>query len=51
VALLGHDSFEVIGPWEAARGEQWFGYDGWWHLHHDTVITSEWATPRWSRTA
>jgi selenium-binding protein 1 len=51
VALLDHDSFEVIGPWEADRGEQWFGYDGWWHLNHDTVITSEWATPRWSRTA
>jgi selenium-binding protein 1 len=45
IALLDHDSFEVIGPWEADRGEQWFGYDGWWHLDHDTVITSEWATP------
>jgi methanethiol oxidase len=45
VALLDHDSFEVIGAWEADRGDQWFGYDGWWHLHHDTVITSEWATP------
>jgi selenium-binding protein 1 len=33
------------GAWEADRGEQWFGYDGWWHLDHDTVITSEWATP------
>src|SRR4030095_11596396 len=21
------------------------GYDGWWHLNYDTVITSEWATP------
>jgi selenium-binding protein 1 len=45
VALLDHDSFEVIGAWEADRGEQWFGYDVWWHLDHDTVITSEWATP------
>ncbi len=45
VALLDHDTFEVIGPWEADRGEQCFGYDGWWHLNHDTVITSEWATP------
>jgi selenium-binding protein 1 len=51
VALLDHDSFEVIGPWEADRGDQWLAYDGWWHLHHDTMITSEWATPRWSRTA
>jgi methanethiol oxidase len=45
VALLDHDTFEVIGAWEADRGEVVFGYDVWWHLHHDTVITSEWATP------
>src|SRR5215217_4237948 len=45
VALLDHDTFDVIGPWEADRGDQWFGYDGWWHLNHDTVITSEWGTP------
>lgn len=29
------------GPGGAAL----LGYDGWWHLGHDTVITSEWATP------
>jgi methanethiol oxidase len=23
VALLDHDSFEVLGPWEADRGEQY----------------------------
>ena len=23
----------------------YFGYDFWWHLHHDTMVTSEWATP------
>ena len=45
VALLDHDTFDVIGPWEQDRGDQYFGYDGWWHLNHDTVITSEWATP------
>jgi selenium-binding protein 1 len=45
VALLDHDSFEVVGAWEHDRGDQFFGYDVWWHLHHDTVITSEWATP------
>ena len=45
VALLDHDSFDVIGPWEHDRGDQFLGYDGWWHLNHDTVITSEWATP------
>jgi selenium-binding protein 1 len=45
VALLDHDSFEVIGAWEQDRGEQYFAYDIWWHLADDTVITSEWATP------
>jgi methanethiol oxidase len=45
VALLDHDSFDVIGPWEHDRGDQFLGYGGWWHLNHDTMITSEWATP------
>jgi methanethiol oxidase len=31
VALLDHDSFEVIGAWEHDRGDQYFAYDGWWH--------------------
>jgi selenium-binding protein 1 len=45
VALLDHDSFDVVGAWEQDRGDQYFAYDVWWHLNHDTVITSEWATP------
>ena len=45
VALIDHDSFEVIGPWEKERGDQYFGYDVWWHLNADVAITSEWATP------
>jgi methanethiol oxidase len=45
VALLDHDTFDVIGAWELDRGDVVFGYDVWWHLNHDTVITSEWATP------
>jgi methanethiol oxidase len=45
VALIDHDTFEVIGPWEQDRGPQFFAYDAWWHLRYDTVLTSEWATP------
>ncbi len=45
VALIDHQTFEVIGPWEADRGAQYLAYDVWWHLRHDTVMTSEWATP------
>ncbi|ANZ25684.1 MULTISPECIES: selenium-binding protein SBP56-related protein [Rhodococcus] len=45
VALLDHDTFDVVGAWEAEHGEQFLAYDVWWHLKYDTVITSEWATP------
>ena len=45
VALLDHDTFEVVGPWEEDRGAQFFAYDFWWHLQQDTVVTSEWASP------
>lgn len=45
VALIDHDTFEVIGPWERDRGAQTLAYDVWWHLNHDTVITSEWGGP------
>jgi selenium-binding protein 1 len=45
IALIDHDTFEVIGPWELDHGPQFLSYDVWWHLNYDTVITSEWGTP------
>jgi len=45
VFLIDHESFEVLGRWEIDRGPQRFGYDMWWHLGHDTLVTSEWGTP------
>ncbi len=45
IFLLDHNTFEVKGPWEAERGPQHLAYDFWWHLGHDTMITSEWGTP------
>jgi selenium-binding protein 1 len=39
VVVGGHQRFAL------ASVRQWFGYDVWWHLDYDTVITSEWATP------
>ncbi len=45
VFLMDHTSFEVKGPWEADRGSQFLSYDFWWHLGHDTMLTSEWGTP------
>lgn len=45
IFMLDHESFEVKGPWENERGPQYLAYDFWWHLGHDTMITSEWGTP------
>lgn len=45
VFLMDHESFEVLGRWEIDRGPQYFAYDFWWHLGHDTMVTSEWGTP------
>ena len=45
ILLMDHETFEVLGRWEVDRGSQEFAYDMWWHLGHDTVVTSEWGTP------
>jgi selenium-binding protein 1 len=45
IFIIDHESFEVRGRWEIERGSQRFGYDMWWHLGYDTVVTSEWGTP------
>ena len=46
IFLLDHDDFSVKGAWEDDRGTQELAYDFWWHLGYDTVITSEWGTPK-----
>jgi selenium-binding protein 1 len=45
IALLDHDSFEVVRAWETDRGPQYLAYDAWWHLNANTLVTSEWGTP------
>jgi len=45
IFILDPDSFDVLGKWEIDRGSQYFGYDFWWHLGYDTLISSEWGTP------
>lgn len=45
IFLMDQDSFEILGKWEIDRGPQYLAYDFWWHLGHDTMITSEWGTP------
>ena len=45
IFVLDHETFDVVGPWEQERGPQYLAYDFWWHLGHDTMITSEWGTP------
>ncbi len=42
---LDHETFDIVGRWEQERGPQELAYDFWWHLGHDTMVTSEWGTP------
>ena len=46
IFLLDHFTFDVLDKWEVDRGDQYLHYDFWWHLLHDTLISSEWATPK-----
>jgi len=45
IFMMDHDTFEIRGAWEAERGPQYLASDFFWHLGHDAMITSEWATP------
>ncbi len=45
IFVLDHFTFDVLGRWEVDRGSQFLAYDFWWHLGHDTLISSEWGTP------
>jgi selenium-binding protein 1 len=45
IAVLDHDTFDVLHAWETERGPQYLAYDAWWHLNQNTLITSEWGTP------
>ena len=46
IFLLDHFTFDVLGQWEIDRGDQYLHYDFWWHLLHDTLLSSEWGTPK-----
>jgi methanethiol oxidase len=45
IAVLDHDTFDVVGRWEKDRGPQYLAYDAWWHLNQNTLVSSEWGTP------
>jgi selenium-binding protein 1 len=45
IFVVDAETLEIRGPWEKDRGPQYLAYDFWWHLGHDTMITSEWGTP------
>ena len=46
IFVLDCDSFDVLGRWEIERGPQFLHYDFWWHLGFDTLVSSEWGTPK-----
>src|SRR5947207_15571350 len=43
VFLMDHETFEVRGQGEMDRGPQYFAYDDWLHLGHDTMATVKWG--------
>jgi methanethiol oxidase len=45
IFLMDHETFDIRGRWEIDRGPQRLAYDAWWHLGHDTLVTSEWGLP------
>ncbi|HEX6443621.1 MAG TPA: selenium-binding protein SBP56-related protein [Streptosporangiales bacterium] len=45
IALLDHDTFEVVRAFETDRGPQHFHYDAWWHLNQNVLVSSEWGSP------
>jgi selenium-binding protein 1 len=45
IFTLDHESLEPKGAWEVDRGDQELAYDFWWHLGHNTLLSSEWGTP------
>ncbi|MFF3256907.1 selenium-binding protein SBP56-related protein [Actinacidiphila glaucinigra] len=45
VALLDHETFDVLRAWETERGPQRLAYDVWWHLRQNIAVTSEWGSP------
>ncbi|HYH01253.1 MAG TPA: selenium-binding protein SBP56-related protein [Terriglobales bacterium] len=46
IFVMDSETFELKGKWESDRGPQYLSYDFWWHLGHDTMVTSEWGTPK-----
>jgi len=46
IFVMDPETFEIKGRWERDRGPQDLSYDFWWHLGHNTMVTSEWGTPR-----
>jgi methanethiol oxidase len=46
VYIIDHDSFDPKGRWEIDRGPQQMAYDVWWNIGYDTMVTSEWGTPK-----
>jgi methanethiol oxidase len=45
IALLDHQTFDVVRAWETEHGPQRLSYDAWWHLNANVLISSEWGTP------
>ena len=45
IFLMDCENFEIIGPWAKDLGNQRMGYDFWWNISKDYMVSSEWALP------
>ena len=45
IFVLDCETFEIRGAWEADRGPQRLGYDYWWNIPQNYMVSSEWGTP------
>ena len=45
IFIMDCETFDVLGRWEIDRGSQEKGYDFWWNLPRDYMVSSEWGLP------
>ena len=45
IIMMDCETFEIMGPWSKDMGNQLKGYDFWWNISKDYMVSSEWALP------
>jgi len=45
IFIMDCETFDILGRYEMDRGAQTMGYDFWWNLPRDYMVSSEWGLP------